>query len=566
MTDKEKPGRLRRLLIWMGRLLDRPYVDKAIFILVGHLSASSLLLPYVVAAIKFPDLRPAYLDPSGLLLIVWLHLGFTVLYLGLLMAALGIRRLDPDSQWPGYAAIIVITAQDAILLSAIGHATNPITLLFLFILAFISLLFFNVYLALSAIGTWVLVHGIHIVLEKLRLIPYAWALNGQPFTNGNVDNAWLGLTVGFGGLLMFLALAIFGFILKRWRERELQVIELSEMLKKMFGRYLSTEVMNSLMENPSALELGGESREVTIMMSDLRGFTVLSERLSPGQVVQMLNTYFEVMVDVVLRYNGTINEIIGDALLIVFGAPQDMSDRAQRAIACAIDMQNAMSRVNEKNSIEGLPELEMGIGLNEAEVVVGNIGSSKRSHYTVIGSGVNVASRIESYTVGGQILVSESVYREAGEVLRIDGQRVVHPKGIDTPIKIFEVGGIAGLYNLALDERDPGPVLLAQRIPMRYTILDGKHVGEKGHAGHIVGLSKKSAWIVLNQTLDPLTNLKLNLGALGDEAPAQDFYGKIVKRLDPKAHLHLVGFTSVPPEVAAYFQALRQYAVKLENK
>jgi len=154
--------------------------------------------------------------------------------------------------------------------------------------------------------------------------------------------------------------------------------------------------MNSLIENPSALELGGEKRSVTIMMTDLRGFTALSERLEPEKVVQMLNTYFEIMVEVVLKYNGTINEIIGDALLVIFGAPQEMSDRAQQAIACSIEMQNAMSQVNQENRAQGLPELEMGIGLNETEVIVGNIGSSKRSKYAVVGSGVNMTSRIEN--------------------------------------------------------------------------------------------------------------------------------------------------------------------------
>lgn len=159
---------------------------------------------------------------------------------------------------------------------------------------------------------------------------------------------------------------------------------------------ICTEVMNSLIENPSALELGGEKRSVTIMMTDLRGFTALSERLEPEKVVQMLNTYFEIMVEVVLKYNGTINEIIGDALLVIFGAPQEMSDRAQQAIACSIEMQNAMSQVNQENRAQGLPELEMGIGLNETEVIVGNIGSSKRSKYAVVGSGVNMTSRIEN--------------------------------------------------------------------------------------------------------------------------------------------------------------------------
>jgi adenylate cyclase len=185
------------------------------------------------------------------------------------------------------------------------------------------------------------------------------------------------------------------------------------------------------------------------------------------------------MVELVLKYNGTINEIIGDALLVIFGAPQEMSDRARRAIACAIEMQNAMAEVNEQNRARGLPELEMGIGLNETEVIVGNIGSSKRSKYAVVGSGVNMTSRIESYTVGGQILISESVRQEAGEVLRIDAQRDVLPKGAETPLRIYEVGGIAGHFNLALEEKPPILVTLAQQIPLRYKVLEGKDVGKK---------------------------------------------------------------------------------------
>ena len=151
----------------------------------------------------------------------------------------------------------------------------------------------------------------------------------------------------------------------------------------MFGRYLSADVMKSLIEDPSNLELGGERREVTIMMTDLRGFTAISERLEPEEVVSLLNTYFDIMVDIVLRYNGTINEFIGDALLVIFGAPNDLENRTEKAVACAIEMQNAMNKVNMENIDRGLPELKMGIGLNETEVVVGNIGSHKRSKYAV---------------------------------------------------------------------------------------------------------------------------------------------------------------------------------------
>ena len=336
----------------------------------------------------------------------------------------------------------------------------------------------------------------------------------------------------------------------------------SELIKKMFGRYLSTEVMNTLLEDPSALELGGEKRKVTIMMTDLRGFTALSERLKPEQVVQLLNSYFEVMVDVVLQYSGTINEIVGDALLVIFGAPQEMPDRAQRAIACAIEMQNAMAKVNGRNRAQGLPDLEMGIGLNETEVIVGNIGSSKRSKYAVVGGGVNMTSRIESYSVGGQILISESVRQEAGEILRIDAQRDVLPKGAETPLRIYEVGGIAGHYNLALEGEDQPLVTLTQHIPLRYTVLEGKNAHKKELAGSVVRLSKKCAEINLGETVSLLTNLKMNLTDVDERLSARHFYGKVIDRPGKKGPTQVIRFTSVPPEVDAYFQAHLKFAVE----
>jgi len=354
---------------------------------------------------------------------------------------------------------------------------------------------------------------------------------------------------------------------KNWAKVLISVHDLSErmravFLKDMFGRYLSEEVTNTLLENPDLVNLGGEKRSVTIMMSDLRGFTSLAERLEPEQVVQILNTYFEIMVEVLLKYNATINEIIGDALLVIFGAPQKMPDRAERAIACAIEMQNAMVKVNEENRLQGLPEIEMGIGLNEDEVIVGNIGSSKRSKYGVVGSGVNMTSRIESYSVGGQILISDSVRKQAGEILRIDEQREVIPKGADAPLKIYEVGGIGAPYNLALEEKDPSLVALGRKVPLLYTALDGKDVGKDQLRGLVSCLSRKGAEIELEEPLEPLTNIKMNLGDVPEELGSKDFYGKVMECTKKDANRYIVRFTSASPEVAAYFQALRQYAAK----
>jgi len=345
-------------------------------------------------------------------------------------------------------------------------------------------------------------------------------------------------------------------------EREEKVTELSEFLKKMFGRYLSEEVMNTLIENPDSIKLGGEKRKVTMMMSDLRGFTPLSDRLDPEQVMAMLNRYFDVMMKICKNYHGTINDIFGDALLVTFGAPQEIEDHARAAVACAIEMQNAMQMVNEENVREGLPELEMGIGLNTDEVVVGNIGTEERAKFGVVGGGVNMTSRIESYAVGAQVLISESVRREAGEVLRIDDRIEISPKGAEAPLTIYEVGGIGGQYNLALEGKEPAMVTLVRQVPLRYTVLGGKHVGKEGLEALVVRLSKKSAEIDFNEPVEPLTNLKMNLGDVDEKLSARDFYGKVIKHSGEKGQTHVVHFTSVPPEVDAYFQSHRQHAAK----
>lgn len=340
--------------------------------------------------------------------------------------------------------------------------------------------------------------------------------------------------------------------------------ELAALLKKMFGRYLSTKVMDSLIEDPSSLELGGEKRSVTIMMTDLRGFTALCERLKPEEVVQMLNGYFQNMLEVIDRYNGTVNEIIGDALLVIFGAPQQMPDRIEQSIACAIEMQNAMTDVNRKNRSMGLPDLEMGIGLNETEVIVGNIGSSKRSKYAVVGSGVNMTSRIESYTVGGQIFISESVHREAEAIIRIDSHRDVFPKGSETPLRIYEVGGIAGTHSLVLEKDSSICVSLAYKIPLQCRLLEKKDTKNKLQEGFISAISQNAVEIGLEKPLEVYTNLKMNLVDVDEKLSNRHFYGKVLQKLG--SNNLLVRFTMLPPEIDAYFQALRRHVVKPEQR
>ena len=218
----------------------------------------------------------------------------------------------------------------------------------------------------------------------------------------------------------------------------------NQFIRQVFGRYLTDEVAETLLDSPEALQMGGERREISILLADLRGFTPFAAERDPQDVMQVVNTFLSAMTDVIIAHGGTIDEFIGDAILALFGAPRMQPDHARKAVACALAMQEAMSEVNRINREAGLPEVAMGIGINTGEVVVGNIGSEKRSKYGVVGHNMNMAARIESFTEGGQILIAESTRAACGERLQISQTFEVRPKGFDHDIPIHEVESFGG--------------------------------------------------------------------------------------------------------------------------
>ena len=334
----------------------------------------------------------------------------------------------------------------------------------------------------------------------------------------------------------------------------------NEFIKNTFGRYLSDDVVTSILESPKGTSLGGEKREVTIMMTDLRGFTSISERLPAEKCVNMINNYLDVMTDVILKHQGTIDEFIGDAILVIFGAPILREDDAQRAVACAIEMQLAMKQVNEKNRQDGLPEVVMGIGINTGEIVVGNIGSHKRTKYGVVGSNVNLTSRIESYTVGGQTFVSQRTLDACGPIVRVDDQLEVMPKGVKNPIIISEVGGIGGEYNIYLPEKKEVVLHpIKKKIQFLFTILAGKHASTDVHLGYITKMNGKEAEIEAPISVEKLNNVKVALADENGKEIANDLYAKVTKNISEGPQvIFRVNFTSVPTEVENVFKEIQK--------
>jgi adenylate cyclase len=335
-------------------------------------------------------------------------------------------------------------------------------------------------------------------------------------------------------------------------------------IRDTFGRYLTDEVVSSLLESPTGLQMGGEKRKITMMMTDLRGFTSLSERLAPERVVTMLNRYLTTMVTIIKQYQGTIDEFIGDAILVLFGAPVWQEDDAQRAVACAVDMQLAMVSINEQNRREDLPELEMGIGIHTGQVVVGNIGSQERMKYGVVGSHVNLTSRIQSYTIGGQILISETTRKEAGPITKLGKQIEVKAKGIEDPVTVSEVWGIGRPYKLYLPETTEVLVPLVEEIPFRYEIIEASHLGRESNKGALTKLSLKGAEARLENSLPTFSNLKMHLlDTEGREVPGA-VYGKVVGTVPVSKMLFSIRFTSVSPEIETLLRGLLATAAAAE--
>src|SRR3989442_1527402 len=161
-----------------------------------------------------------------------------------------------------------------------------------------------------------------------------------------------------------------------------------EVIRNAWGGYVSPEVARAVLESPGGLALGGHKREITVLMSDLRGYTRCAEQGDPAGVMEVLNDYLGRMADIVIAHGGTINEFIGDAIFAVYGAPVEHADHAERAAATALAMQRAMDALNEANVARGRPRLLMGIGINTGEAVVGNIGSEQRTKYAVVDAAV----------------------------------------------------------------------------------------------------------------------------------------------------------------------------------
>ena len=212
-----------------------------------------------------------------------------------------------------------------------------------------------------------------------------------------------------------------------------------EVARANYGRFLPEYVVKQMLENPESFKLGGVNQKITVLFADIRGFTRLSEHAEPEKVVQLLNKYFSAMTDIIFAHGGTLDKYLGDGLMALFGAPTATPDDATNALNAAVAMQRRLILINEDLVKEGLPEVAIGIGLHTGEAVVGYIGSERRSEYTAIGDTVNTASRLESNSQGGQILLSDAAKQAATCRYKLIALEPIAVKNRVQPVPLFEV-------------------------------------------------------------------------------------------------------------------------------
>jgi adenylate cyclase len=248
-------------------------------------------------------------------------------------------------------------------------------------------------------------------------------------------------------------------------------------LKSTFKKYVSKQIVDQLLENEDMLNLGGQEQDATILFSDIRGFTAMSEKMTPNEVVETLNDYFNLMIEIIFKYNGTLDKIIGDALMVIYGAPNATDRDTENAVLTAIEMQEKLIEFNQNRIINLKEPIKIGIGINRGKVISGNIGSKQQMNFTVIGDSVNLASRLCSVAASDEIIVSDAVWKKIrlNKILKSKKLNPVKVKGKAKPIDIREILYYRPPfnYNLAYSKIEN---YLVNNLPQNYTYHTIEHI------------------------------------------------------------------------------------------
>jgi adenylate cyclase len=309
---------------------------------------------------------------------------------------------------------------------------------------------------------------------------------------------------------------------------------------------LHQALMKALDETPAGSDRP-QYKEITILLSDLRGFTSITERYPPETIINVLNLYFSRMCEIIFSFGGSIDKFMGDSIMALFGLTEQKEDDLERAIACAVEMQRAMLEINSENSKQGYPRLFMGIGINTGEVVAGHLGSELHHEYTVIGDEVNLASRIEAYSLRGQVLLSERARRMAQGYIETSPPNRVMVKGKHVPVSLYELQSTKRPRRLEVprveSRRSPR---IEVDFPIAFHPLQDKVVLDESFSGRAVDLSYNGLQADLPVELDILSDIRITLYTSLMSEQSSHIYAKILDCENRDGHwLSRMEFTAI---------------------
>ena len=304
------------------------------------------------------------------------------------------------------------------------------------------------------------------------------------------------------------------------------------------------------------------SREVTILLADLRGFTAIAAAHPAGIVIQLLNPCLIKMSEIIFRHQGTIDKFMGDSIMVLFGAPVSREDDVRRALACAVEMQMTMGTLNLAHKDQGMPELFMGIGINTGNVLAGTLGSERYSEYTVIGDEVNLASRIEAFSLRGQVLISQSTYELCKDFVETNPPMEIHVKGKSQPVSLREVVAIPSLALKVPRQEIRRSHRIEAKLPFRYQRIEHKIVLPETHTGVIRDIGYHGLLLEVSEDLPLYSEIKLEFDLPLVDYQATEVYAKVVGKKNKDGQSRAgVEFTSVPPETNTKIQLFVQLLI-----
>lgn len=321
-------------------------------------------------------------------------------------------------------------------------------------------------------------------------------------------------------------------------------------------------IVDAALGGPDTAHLPVVSREVTILVADLRGFIALTASQPAGTIVTMLNLCLERMSEVIYRYQGVIDKFTGDSMTVLFGAPVERPDDVMRAMACAVEMQLAMRLLNDQYQRGRMPELFMGIGLNTGTVIAGRFGSEAFSQYTVIGNQVSLASRIESFSLRGQVLISETTYQRCHGTVSATEPVEVFVAGKLLPVKLRELIAIPSLRLKVPRQEFRRSHRAAVRIPCSLQLLEGTTVLPNAIKAYILDIGYHGVLLELDYPIEVGFDVKLNFDMTLVEYPVTDIYAQVMKTKPEDRHV-LAGleFTALGTETNTKLQMFVQMLV-----